>query len=594
MGEAMSPQVERSAPERDAALLSWLRRLAPYGVVTLDPLFRVQSWNNWMELHSGWRFEQVAGKSLFAIYEDLAARNLLSPFERALAGESSVLSTALHGYLVPLASPMAGAAGGLMRQTARIAPLFSDGLVCGIVVVIEDVTQRETQADALVRQHRRDEVLAWALAHFLKSEAPRKTIRQLFFKIAEHMDFDTFFLYLRDPGGEKLNLYAAGGIPVDSEGRFAEYSLLTRVAEAPVTVFFNGVQRRTEPEYEALKHARVAAAVAIPLFANGKSLGLLCFATWNREGIEPEESDLLATIAQYLASAIEREQTQEQLKQAQAQLVGQAQLLELKVRERTARLSETVAELETFNYTLAHDLKAPVRGMIGYCQILEKDFARLLPPDAALIVEKLARAPRKMERLIQNLLEFSRVSRQEIVLRVVEVEPIIEDILAVRLPSVRRAVTIQPPFPGVRAQRALLLQALANLVDNAVKFVEPGGEPKITISADFAPARSESARNGGLLFSSTRTDPGGVTAEVLEPASKWVRISVADEGIGIPAEAHPRIFGIFERGIVADAYEGTGMGLAIVARATQRMGGTCGVESEPGKGSRFWIELPAG
>ena len=79
----------------------------------------------------------------------------------------------------------------------------------------------------------------------------------------------------------------------------------------------------------------------------------------------------------------------------------------------------------------------------------------------------------------------------------------------------------------------------------------------------------------------------------MEPPPKHIRIWVLDEGIGIPSEAHQKIFSIFERGATSATYEGTGMGLAIVARAMQRMGGACGVESEVGKGSRFWLELPA-
>jgi signal transduction histidine kinase len=98
-----------------------------------------------------------------------------------------------------------------------------------------------------------------------------------------------------------------------------------------------------------------------------------------------------------------------------------------------------------------------------------------------------------------------------------------------------------------------------------------------------------------LVFSSTQSGNPAAESEpfTAKNSSERIRIWVQDEGIGIPPEAHQKIFGIFERGVPSDKYEGTGIGLAIVSRATQRMGGTCGVESEPGKGSRFWIELAA-
>jgi PAS domain S-box-containing protein len=196
-----------SESKKEVALLSWIQKFAFYGVITLDTSLRVQTWNHWMEIHSGLRSEDVAGKDFLILFPELRERKLVSYFELALAGESSVLSTSLHHYLLRLPSPLRESGVAHMLQTARVAPLLSDGLVSGIVVVIEDVTQRESQADALRRQHQRDLILSWASAHLLESERPRKTIRQLFFKVAEHLDFDTFFLYLRDAETGILGLY---------------------------------------------------------------------------------------------------------------------------------------------------------------------------------------------------------------------------------------------------------------------------------------------------------------------------------------------------------------------------------------------------
>jgi signal transduction histidine kinase len=578
---------------REGAMLSWIQQFAPYGVITLDQSFRVQSWNHWMEIHSAMRFEEVVGKNVFDLFPDLRHGKLEIPFERALNGESSVLSTALHHHLLPLPSPMPEPGALLMRQTARIAPLLSGATVCGIVVMIEDVTQRESQAEALIRQHRRQELLSWTLAHLLESEEPWKTMRQLFFKIAEHMDFDTFFFYLRDLETGNLSLYASGGIAPDSETDFANCQLFLSAADSREIAIFNSIKTRSEAKYALLQKAAVAAAVAIPLFANDRPLGLLCFATCSRETIAKDESDLLTTIAQYLAVAMDREKTSRQLQRAKEQLSEHAQLLEKKVEERTSRLRETISELEMFSYTLAHDLKAPVRGMLGYCAILMADFGAALPPEASLIVERLARTPKRMEVLIQSLLEFSKVSRREVVLGRIEIEPIVENLLALRPPEVRQATTICTPLHPVRANQDLLQQVLSNLVDNAIKFVQPEALPKITIRTEIVTHSSPSTRSGRLLFSATESTHAEPLAAPADAPSKNVRIWIIDEGIGIPPELHQKIFGIFERGVSAEEYEGTGMGLAIVARATQRMGGTCGLESELGSGSRFWIELPA-
>jgi len=562
--------------------------------VTLDESFQVQSWNHWMELHSGKRFEDVAEKNLFTLYPDVQERRLVGHFERALQGESSVLSTALHRYLLPLPSPFREAGVATMLQTARISPLFYGGEVCGIVLVIEDVTQRESQAEALGRQHRRDELLSWALAHLLKTEQPRKAVRQLFFKIAEQLDFDTFLIYLRDPENGQISLEAFGGVPVESEKDFLACPFQALLAGEPQKpLVLNSIQDLAEPQYAALKKARVSAVIAIPLLANDRNLGLLCFASWSRKSIAADEAELVNTIAQYLATALDRENTNVQLHKTKQLLSEHAGLLEKRVHERTARLQETISELETFSYTIAHDLRAPARSMTGYCEVMFEDFANSLPPEALLVVQKIARASKRMEILTHELLEFSKVSRQQIALSPVKIEPIIEELALLRLPAIHQALTLRAPLHPVRAHQGLLQHVFSNLIDNAVKFVLPGTPPKITIFTEVVPHASPSTRSRDLRFSSKDALPEEFANTSGDIPANYVRIWVRDEGIGIPREAHQKIFGIFERALPSDVYEGTGMGLAIVARAMQRMGGTCGVESEPGKGSAFWVELPA-
>jgi len=547
-----------------------------------------------MEIHSALRFEEVVGKDLFTLFPDLHERKLFSHFERALSGQATVLSTALHRYLLPLPSPFREAGLEHMLQTARIAPLFSDTNVCGIVVFIEDVTQRECQATALARQHRRDELLSWALTHLLQQQEPHRVVRPLFFKIAEYLDFDTFFLYLRDPESGILSLNAAGGVPIELEKDFAHCPFVSLMPEeSREMVLLDSVQSRLEPEYALLRKARISAVAALPLLANDRNLGVLCFATWSRQFISPDESDLLITIGQCLATRIDRENTHRQLVKAQEQLTGHAQDLEAKVQERTARLQETISQLETFSYTLAHDLKAPVRGITGYCTILREDFSAKIPAGANHLIQKLAQTSGRMEALVQDLLAFSKVSQQEVILSPVDPEPIIQDLFSMCAPALQHNLSIRRPLHPMRAHRTLLQHVLSNLIDNALKYVEPNSAPNVMIYSQLMPHSSPSTRSRPLLFSSiVSARPDDPATQVGSP-QPHVRLWVVDQGVGIPPEIQERIFGIFERGVSSNLYEGTGMGLAIVARAMQRMGGTCGVESEPGKGSRFWIELPA-
>jgi len=402
---------------------------------------------------------------------------------------------------------------------------------------------------------------------------------------------------LRGVESPEVQLEAIGGLSVESQQDFLVCPLPELLGgETHEPLVLNSVQSLSGSQYAAFKRAGFCAVIAIPLLANDKNLGVLCFASASRGTIAADERDLVNTIAQYLAIALDRENANSQLRQAQQQLSEHAQLLESRVKERTVRLQETVSELETFSYTIAHDLRAPARAVSGYCSLLLEEYKKGLSLDAERFVRRIARASSRMESLTRDLLEFSKVSRQEIVLAPVQLELILEDISTVRGTSVNEALTVRKPLHPVRAHAGLLQHVFLNLVDNAVKFVEPGAAPKITISTEVVEDSSRSTRARPLTFSSAAVLPEPARAHgarSVEESSNYIRIWVRDQGIGIPREAHDKIFGIFERALPAGSYEGTGIGLAIVARAVQRMGGTCGVESEVGKGSSFWLELPA-
>ena len=272
------------------------------------------------------------------------------------------------------------------------------------------------------------------------------------------------------------------------------------------------------------------------------------------------------------ADVHELKQTQLALSAAEAQLKQHAANLERMVEERTSELRETIAHLESFSYTVAHDLRAPIRAMEGYAQVVLEDYDAQLEKPAKELIGNIARAARSLDSLTRDVLNYTKVSTLKVESAPVDLNEIFQDVLALNpaLQSRNATVAVVRPLPPVLGHRTLLIQCFSNLLDNAVKFVRMDVPPRVII----------------------RAEPVAARADEPNPGAPMIRIWVEDNGIGIDEGARQRIFGIFERARGMNNYSGTGVGLAIVAKAVERMGGTYGVESEVGAGSRFWIQLP--
>jgi PAS domain S-box-containing protein len=265
------------------------------------------------------------------------------------------------------------------------------------------------------------------------------------------------------------------------------------------------------------------------------------------------EPDYLISIAEDISTR----------KAAEAQVQQLMATLEQRVVERTKQLEEANSELDGFASSVAHDLRAPLRAMQGFSQALIEDYAGDLDPTAQDYIRRIGAAAAGMDTLIQDLLTYSRISRSELKLQSVSLQAVVDEAqrgLESELRASDALVEVQAPLPLVSAQPLIMIQVVTNLLSNAIKFVAPGTRPNVRIWA--------------------------------EPRGERVRLWVEDNGIGIAPAHQERIFGVFERLHGRETYPGTGIGLAIVRKGVERMGGRAGVESAPGQGSRFWIELP--
>lgn len=301
----------------------------------------------------------------------------------------------------------------------------------------------------------------------------------------------------------------------------------------------------------------------------GETLLLDCRIQWPDKSIHwvavrgrvyPNGETRPGRIAGVVTDITQRKQEEELLRQARQQLEQTAEDLELRVKQRTAQLEETVSEMEAFSYSVSHDLRAPLRAMQGYSHVLLENYSAILDAEGQQYLAKISQASERLDHLTQDLLTYSRVVRAPMSMAPINLDQLICDVIQ-HYPNLQAHadIAVEKPLLGVLAHETSLIQCTSNLLGNAIKFMPPGVKPRIRIWT--------------------------------ERMGDQVRLYFEDNGIGIAADQMHRIFKMFER--VDKQYEGTGIGLAIVRKAAERMGGNVGVKSALGKGSTFWLQLPA-
>jgi len=294
----------------------------------------------------------------------------------------------------------------------------------------------------------------------------------------------------------------------------------------------------------------------LPIVAGGKFFGVLGFSSArSQQRISPGQLKALEIVARTAATAFETAALVTQLRRMNEEL-------ELRVRERTRDLEIANRDLEAFSYSVSHDLREPLRAVEGFCEVFRTEFGSSVPEPGRRILERIWAGASRMTQLVNDLLHFSRFSREPLhCLRVPLREIVLQTVTRLQEPLGERQPSVQVGnLPDCFGDRALLEQVLINLLSNAFKFSSGRDSPRIEVGA---------LRQG-------------------EDIVYYVR----DNGVGFDMRYADKLFGVFQRLHPQEAFAGTGIGLSIVHRIITRHGGRVWADSRPDEGTTLYFSLP--
>ncbi len=404
---------------------------------------------------------------------------------------------------------------------------------------------------------------------------------------------DALFPFALSHQGRDLDFVEQDKAYVRSKGVRVGKGITGWVAQSGESVRLGDV--RQDARYTSMR-SDIRSELCVPLRAGDQIIGVVNTETTAMDAYSAADQRMLETIAAQIAVAIQNARLLEQIQRYAAEL-------EQRVNERTAQLQFANKDLESFSYSVSHDLRAPLRAISGFSEIIARRHRADLNHEGQHYVDNIVQASARMGQLIDDLLTYSRLGRAGIRHQPISLAVLMQEIstnLGSLVSASHGTLNLAQGLPTVMGDQTLLSQIFTNLLENGLKYHQPDMAPQVSVDFHVGTAEEVTIRPPAPLApqpwgeqSTTSPRIGGRGAEDL-PEDPYVIVSVTDNGIGIPAEYQDKIFNIFQRLHSEEEYPGTGIGLATVRKAVDLLGGKVWMASQVGQGSTFWVKLPKG
>ncbi|NBB73101.1 MAG: PAS domain S-box protein [Bacteroidetes bacterium] len=429
-----------------------------------------------------------------------------------------------------------------------LAPLDDGGLAC----VCQDITERKESEQALRQYANRLEILRAIDQAILSAQSPQEVAQAAMRRVRDVLPLvrSSVVLFDREAGeGEVLAYYREGATPLNVGVRIPLDDLrITDSVRAgePEVVDDLGALDGTEVT-DQLYREGVRSYISLPMIIEDELIGMVNIGAGHERAFGEGDQKIAREVADQLAIAIRQARLHEQVKQ-------QTERLEQRVQERTA-------ELESFTYSVSHDLRTPLRAIDGFTRMLIEDYEDDLDAEGQRLLNVVYESAQRMGRLIDDLLALSRLGRREMRTCPIDMEQLAREVVdELRRTEPDRDVEVDlQPLPPAEGDRAMVRQVFVNLVSNALKFTQHRRNARVEIG----------------------------TYDAHDTTVYYVR----DNGAGFDMEYADKLFGVFQRLHDDEEFEGTGVGLAVVERVIRRHEGTVWAEGAEGNGATFYFTL---